>query len=88
MHGREMILLLCSISFILLILGAVIWLRGRLPLNSRDANIARACGSLGTLATLGLFTALLRWWGLIMLLDAIALILLAVIFTDVLFNPQ
>ena len=87
MDGRETIVLLCSISFVLLILGAVIWMRGRLPLNPRNENIARAFGSLAILATIGLFTALLRWWGLIIILDAIALILVIVILTDVLFNP-
>lgn len=87
MNGREMLILLCSISFVLLILGAVTWARGRLPLKPRDENLARAFGSLGSLATIGLLAALLRWWGLIVILDAVALILLIVIFTDVLFNP-
>jgi hypothetical protein len=86
MNGRETIILLCSTSFGLLILGAVSWIRGHLPLSSRDENIARVFGSLATLGTLGLFTALLRWWGLIIILDAITLILIVVIFTEVLFN--
>jgi hypothetical protein len=88
MNGRETIILLCSASFVLLMLGTVIWMRGHLPLNLRDENIARAFGSLATLTTIGLFTALLRWWGLIIILDTIALILIIVIFTEVLFNPQ
>jgi hypothetical protein len=88
MNGREAIILLGSTSFILLILGAVIWIRGHLPLNPRDESLARAFGSLAAVATIGLFTALLRWWGLIIILDVIALILIIVIFTEVLFNPQ
>jgi hypothetical protein len=88
MNGRETFTLLCLTSLVLLILGAVIWRRGRLPLNPRDENIARAFGSLATLGTIGLFTALLRWWGLIIILDTIALMLIIVIFTEVLFNPQ
>jgi len=87
MNGREMIILLCLTSFAFLVLGAVTWMRVHWPLNSRDENIARAFGSLGALATLGLFAALLRWWGLIIILDAVALILIVVIFTEVLFNP-
>ena len=87
LNGRETTTLLPSLSVGLLILGALIWLRDRLPLNPRAENIARAFGSLGILATVGLLAALLRWWGLIMILDAVALILLIVIFTDILFNP-
>jgi hypothetical protein len=88
MNGREMIILLCLTSFAFLVLGAVIWMRVHLSLNSRDENIARAFGSLGVLATMGLFAALLRWWGLIIILDAVALILIVVLFTEVLFNPS
>ena len=87
MKGQEAFILLCLTSFALLIFGAVIWLHGHLPLNARDENIARAFGSLAVLATLGLFTALARWWGLIIILDVLTLILMIVIFTDVLFNP-
>jgi hypothetical protein len=88
MNGREMIILLCLTSFAFLVLGAVFWMRLHLSLNSRDENIARAFGSLGVLATMGLFAALLRWWGLIIILDAVALILIVVLFTEVLFNPS
>ncbi|HLO15392.1 MAG TPA: hypothetical protein VK206_11215 [Anaerolineales bacterium] len=87
MSGRATLILLCSTSFALLSLGTAIWVRSHWPLNRRDENIARAFGSLAVLATLGLFSALLRWWGLIIILDAITLILIIVIFTDVLFNP-
>ena len=88
MNGRETFILLCSTSFVLLILGIVIWMRSHLPLNARDETIAHTFGSLAVLATMGLFTALLRWWGLIIILDAIALLFIIVIFTEVLFNPQ
>ena len=87
MNGTVTLILLCSASLLLLILGTVIWRRIHFPLKARDENIARAFGSLAVVATIGLFTALLRWWGLIMLFDAIALIMIAVIFTDVLFSP-
>ena len=86
MNGREMLILLCSACLLFLILGGVIWMRIHFPLNAKDENIARAFGSLAVVTTTGLFTALLRWWGLIILLDAIALMMIPVIFTDVLFN--
>jgi hypothetical protein len=86
MNGREMIILLCLTSLAFLVLGAMTWMRVHLPLNPRDENIARAFGSLGVLSTMGLFTALLRWWGLIIILDAVTLILIVAIFTEVLFH--
>jgi hypothetical protein len=86
MKGQAIVVLLCVTSFALLTLGALLWLRTRLPLNERDEHIARAFGSLAVLTTLGLFTALLRWWGLIIILDALALLVIVVIFTDVLFG--
>lgn len=88
MSGQEAFILLCVTSFALLILSAVIWLRGHLPLNGRDRNIAHAFVTLAVVATLGFLAALLRWWGFIMILDTLTLILLVVIFTDVLLNPQ
>ena len=87
MNGRETLILLCSDCLLFLILGGVIWMRIHFPLNAKDENIVRAFGSLAAVATIGLFTALLRWWGLIILLDAIALMIIPVIFTDVLFSP-
>lgn len=86
MKGQEIFILFCVTSFVLLTLGAVLWLRGHLPLNERDESFARAFGSLAVLTTLGLVTALLRWWGLIIVLDAIALLVIIIIFTDVLFG--
>src|SRR6266498_925391 len=73
MNGRETLILLYSTSLLFLTLGAVIWVRIHLPLNIQDENIARAFGTLAIITTIALFIALLRWWGLIMLLDAIAL---------------
>jgi hypothetical protein len=63
-------------------------LHSQLPLNAHAANIASALSSLAVLATLALLTAILRWWGFIMILDAISLIAMIVILTEVLFNPQ
>jgi len=88
MNGKEMLILLYSTSLLFLTLGAVIWVRIHLPLNIQDENIARAFGTLAIITTIALFIALLRWWGLIMLLDAIALMLMVVIFTELLFNPS
>ena len=88
MNGRLILILLCSVSLLCLILGGVIWLRIHSPIREADAIILRPFASLAVLATLALITALLRWWGLIILLDGLALILIGVIFTEVLMNPH
>lgn len=87
MNGRQILTLFCSLSLLLLILGSALWLRNHSPMDEHDKTVARAFGSLAALATFGLFTALLRKWGLIIILDGIALMLIGVIFTEVLFNP-
>jgi hypothetical protein len=88
MNGRLILILLCSVSLLCLILGGVIWLRIHSPIREADTIILRPFASLAVLATLALITALLRWWGLIILLDGLALILIGVIFTEVLMNPN
>ena len=88
LNGKQMLILLCSISLLCLILGAVIWFRIHAPMNEQQKTVARSFGSLATFTSIGLIAALLRWWGFIIILDGIALILVGVIFTEVLFNPR
>jgi hypothetical protein len=87
MNGRQILTLLCSVSLLLLIIGGVIWLRNHFPMDEQDKTVARAFGSLAVLATVGLLAALLRRWGLTIILDGITLMLIGVIFTEVLFKP-
>ena len=87
LRGWQMLILLCSVSLLCLIIGSVIWLRIHSPINEQDKVVVRPFASLAVLATLALIAALLRWWGLIIILDGIALILIGVIFTEVLFIP-
>jgi hypothetical protein len=88
MSGKLILVLICAISLAGIIAGSLLWLRFHTPLKENDAALTRPFASLATLATLGLITALLRWWGLIILLDSLTLILIGVICTEVLFNPQ
>ena len=87
MNGRQILTLLCLASLILLLLGSAVWLRNHSPMDEQDKTVARAFGSLATVTTFGLFAALLRRWGLTIILDGIAVMLIGVIFTEVLFKP-
>lgn len=88
MSGSLIVVLLCVVSLLGVLGGSALWLRLHTPLNKTDTALMRPFASLAILVALGLITALLRWWGLIILLDGLALILVGVIFTEVLFNPN
>jgi len=88
LRGWQTLILLCLISLSCLIAGSLIWLRNHAPINEQDRNVARPFVSLAALSTLALIVAMLHWWGLVILLDAVALMLIGVIFTEVLFNPK
>jgi len=88
LNGTAILILLCSISLLCIIAGGIIWLRIHAPLKEADTALAQPFVGLAVLATLGVITALLRWWGLIILLDGLTLILAGVICTEVLLNPQ
>lgn len=85
--GWQILIILCAISLLCLIAGSLIWLRDHSVINEDDGNIARPFVSLAALSTLALITALIHWWGLVILLDGVALMLIGVIFTEVLFSP-
>ena len=86
--GWQALILLCLISLACLIAGSLIWLRNQAPINEQDRNVARPFVSLAALSTLALIVAMLHWWGLVILLDAVALMLIGVIFTEVLPNSK
>jgi len=88
LRGWQALILLCLISLICLIAGSLIWLRNHAPINEQDRNIARPFISLVALSTLALIFAAIHWWGLVILLDGIALMLIGVIFTEVLPNSK
>jgi hypothetical protein len=88
LNGRLILILFCVISLLCIISGSTAWLRFHTPMKEHDKAFARPFASLAVLATLGLIAALLRWWGLIIILDGLALILVGVIFTEVLINPN
>jgi len=88
LRGWQMLFLICSASLLCLILGAALWLKIYTAMDEQTRTVTRAFGSLAIFASLGLVSAILRWWGLTMILDGIVLMLIGVIFTEVLFNPR
>jgi hypothetical protein len=88
LNGAAILILLCSVSLLCILAGGIIWLRIHAPLKEADIALAQPFVGLAGLATFGVITALLRWWGLIILLDGLTLILAGVICTEVLLNPQ
>jgi hypothetical protein len=84
LRGWQALMLLCLISLVCLIAGSLIWLRNHSLINEQNRNVARPFISLAGLSTLALITAAIHWWGLVILLDGAALMLIGVIFTEVL----
>ena len=68
-------------------LGAALWLRAYWPLDDFRRSTTQACGIMTGMATAGLLAALPRWWGLILFLDALTLIIMAVVLTEFVLFP-
>jgi hypothetical protein len=79
--------LLFFAGLIITSLGAAIWLRVNWPLNDLRRSTAQACVIIAGLTTAGLLAALPRWWGLILFIDFITLIIMAVVFTEFVLFP-
>jgi hypothetical protein len=88
LNGIETFGLLAFASLALIVIGAAIWLRARSPLDDLGRSTAQAGGLLAGIATAGFLSALIRLWGLILFIDAFALILLVVIFTELILFPK
>jgi hypothetical protein len=86
--GNESFGLMFIGGILLIIIGGTLWRRIHEPLDDSADQTIKACGGLAGVTTLALLSALPRWWGLTLFLDAFALIMLSVIFTDFLLFPQ
>ena len=85
--GNKSLILIFIGGIILIFIGGMLWRRIHEPLDDAADQMIKACGGLAGVTTLALFTALPRWWGLTLFLDAFALIMISVIFTDFLLFP-
>jgi len=88
LSGNQSLILFVFAGLILVLAGGVLWRRIHEPLDDAADQTIKACGGLTGVTTLALFTALPRWWGLTLFLDAFALIMISVIFTDFLLFPR
>ena len=86
--GNESFVLMFIGGIVLILIGGTLWRRIHEPLDDLAVQTLQACGGLAGVTTLALLTALPRWWGLTLFLDAFALIMLSVIFTDFVLFPQ
>ena len=86
--GNESFVLIFISGIVLILVGGTLWRHIHEPLDDSADQTIQACGGMAGVTTLALLTALPRWWGLTLFLDAFALIMLSVIFTDFLLFPQ
>ena len=75
-------------SIISIIAGGALWMRDRRPLNELDTNISRINSLLAGAMFISLLSSILRWWGLILLLDSFSLLIIGVIITDFVLFPK
>ena len=85
--GYESLVLILIGGFLLILVGGLLWSRLHAPLNELAEQTLKACGGLAGVIALAVLTALPRWWGLTLFLDAFAWIMLVVLFTDFLLFP-
>jgi len=86
--GNETFVLMFISGILLILIGGMLWRRIHEPLTDGAVQTLQACGGLAGVTTLAMLTALPRWWGLTLFLDAFALIMLSVIFTDFILFPK
>jgi hypothetical protein len=72
----------------LILTGGLLWWRRYAPLDDRAESTFRACSTLAGVVTVASLAALPRWWGLTILLNVVALIMLVVIFTELKLFPR
>ncbi len=88
LKGSETFRLLFAAGLAFLLAGSGLWLHAHPELDEQNRSLAHAGLVLAILSTLGLLSSLPRWWGLILLFDSLALILIVVILTELVRFPQ
>lgn len=88
LSGVESLALILVGFFSLILLGGALWWRLHAPLDDLAESTLRACGAWAGMVALAVLTALPRWWGLTLFLDALALIMVGVIFTEIVLFPK
>ena len=86
--GGQSLMLFGIGSLFLILAGGILWRRIHAAGEASMDQTFKACGGLAGVSTLAFLAALPRWWGLTLFLDAFALIMLSVIFTEFLLFPK
>ena len=86
--GNQSLILIFISGIALILMGGTLWRYIHEPLNDAADQTIKACGGLAGVTTLAMVSALPRWWGLTLFLDAFALIMISVIFTEFLLFPR
>jgi hypothetical protein len=86
--GNASLILILISGFVFIFIGGFAWYRVHAPLDDLAEQTFKACALLSGVTTLGMLTALPRWWGVSLFLDVFALIMLSVIFTEFVLFPK
>lgn len=86
--GMQTFYLLFGGGIMGLLVGGGLWAYVRWPLGQFDLNIAQAGILLAGITTAALISSLLRWWGLILFLDAVSLLVIGVIVVEFILFPK
>lgn len=78
-----------GVSLILMVAGGALWLQARRPLDKFSESVFQINLVLFVITILALLSTLLRWWGMALFFDALALLVMGVIITEfVLFSQK
>jgi hypothetical protein len=77
-----------AFSLVCILLGSGLWLYAQRPLNDTAGGLAQAGATLAALTIAAMLSSLPRWWGFILLFDAIILLMIGVILTEFIVIPQ
>ena len=80
--------LVLTVSLILMFTGGALWLRAHRPLDKFAENVVQINLVLFVVTILALLSTLLRWWGLALFFDALALLVMGVIITEFILFSQ
>ena len=75
-------------SLALMLVGGFLWRFARAGSKKEGtAGFTHASGFLGALAVASLFSSLLRWWGLTLMLNALAVLMVGIIVSEFILHP-
>jgi hypothetical protein len=77
-----------TVSLLLILSGSMLWLRNHSERDEHSNKVIQISRVFAGLVFAGMFSAVFRWWGLILFFDFLLLVTLAVGFTEIVFSPS